>query len=66
MTPMEIRALRQRLKMTQAEFAARVGVGVKAVNNWEGGKVEPRRLALLRLNQIQRQVDMPAAVGVEV
>jgi len=38
-------ALRQRLNMTQEEFAHAIGVTVSTVNRWENGHVEPSRLA---------------------
>lgn len=45
------RAIRAAARMTQAEFAARIGVPVETVRNWEQGKRSPRgpARALLRL-----------------
>ena len=37
-----VRALRQRLGLTQAEFAARLVVPVETIRNWEQGKRLPR------------------------
>ena len=40
-----ISAFRQRLSMTQEEFAHAIGVTVSTVNRWENGHIEPSRLA---------------------
>jgi putative transcriptional regulator len=39
---MPVRALRQRLGLTQAEFAARLAVPIETIRNWEQGKRLPR------------------------
>src|SRR4051812_39190958 len=36
------RDLRQRARLTQTEFAARLGVPVETIRNWEQGKRMPR------------------------
>jgi transcriptional regulator with XRE-family HTH domain len=41
MTPQEIRALRERLHLTQEVFARILGVSFATVNRWENGKTEP-------------------------
>jgi putative transcriptional regulator len=45
------RNIRARTRLTQAEFAARIGVPIETVRNWEQGKRSPRgpARALLRL-----------------
>ena len=40
--PPEVRALRRRARLTQQEFAARLGVPVETIRNWEQGKRMPR------------------------
>ncbi len=35
-------SLRQRLNLSQAEFAARIGVRQQTVSEWETGKYRPR------------------------
>ena len=40
--PVEVRDLRRRAKLTQQEFAARLGVPVETIRNWEQGKRAPR------------------------
>ncbi len=42
---MNIKKLRKSLKMTQAEFALRVGVAEYTVRRWEKGTHQPSRLA---------------------
>lgn len=41
MTPQGIRALRERLHLTQEVFARILGVSFATVNRWENGKTEP-------------------------
>jgi putative transcriptional regulator len=38
----EVRDLRRRAQLTQQEFAARLGVPVETIRNWEQGKRAPR------------------------
>ena len=47
----QIRNLRQRLGLTQEEFAHRLGVTLCTVNRWENNKSEPSRLAQLQLEK---------------
>lgn len=57
MTPATIRALRQRLGLNQIDFAKRLGVSVRSINNWEAGDTVPRSRAHLdRLEQTMRTV----------
>ena len=39
---LEVRDLRRRARLTQQEFAARLGVPVETIRNWEQGKRAPR------------------------
>ncbi len=39
---LEVRDLRRRAQLTQQEFAARLGVPVETIRNWEQGKRAPR------------------------
>ena len=38
----EVRDLRRRAQLTQTEFAAKLGVPVETIRNWEQGKRTPR------------------------
>lgn len=54
-TPDEIRSIRKSAKMTQAIFAACIGVTTKSVEAWEGGRSTPdgaarRTLGMVRNN----------------
>ena len=40
--PTAVRDLRRRAQLTQMEFAARLGVPVETIRNWEQGKRAPR------------------------
>jgi len=40
--PPSVRDLRRRARLTQQEFAARLGVPVETIRNWEQGKRMPR------------------------
>jgi putative transcriptional regulator len=55
----DVAALRKRLKMSQAAFAARFGLDVSAVHAWEQGRRQPDRAARVLLTVIDRE---PAAV----
>ena len=52
--PQWIKAIRTRMGLTQEQFAAVIGVTFATVNRWEAGKTNPSRLALMRLDEIQR------------
>ena len=49
--PPDIKAIRKRLKVTQARFAAMIGVSLRTLQNWEQGRRQPHgpAKALLRI-----------------
>lgn len=51
-TPDDIRAIRQRLDITQRELADRLGVSVNTISNWETGRSSPRRRSLEMLRSL--------------
>ena len=51
----DVKAIRSRLGLTQAEFAARFGFDVRAVENWEQGRRRPERPARAFLRVIERE-----------
>jgi putative transcriptional regulator len=56
-TPPAVRDLRRRARLTQQEFAARLGVPVETIRNWEQGKRMPRGPARALLAVIARAPD---------
>jgi putative transcriptional regulator len=56
--PVEVRDLRRRAKLTQQEFAARLGVPVETIRNWEQGKRAPRGPARALLAVIAHSPEM--------
>jgi putative transcriptional regulator len=56
------RGVRARTKLTQAEFASRIGVPIETVRNWEQGKRSPRGPARALLKVIEKAPDVAFAV----
>jgi putative transcriptional regulator len=56
------RGIRARSGLTQAEFAARIGVPLETVRNWEQGKRSPRGPARALLKLIDKAPDVAFAV----
>jgi putative transcriptional regulator len=56
------RDVRARTKLTQTEFAARIGVPLETVRNWEQGKRSPRGPARALLKLIEKVPDVAFAV----
>ena len=56
------RGVRARTKLTQAEFAARIGVPIETVRNWEQGKRSPRGPARALLKVIDEVPEVAFAV----
>jgi putative transcriptional regulator len=58
------KGIRARTRLTQAEFAARIGVPIETVRNWEQGKRSPRGPARALLKLIDSAPDLAfAALG---
>lgn len=57
-SPVEVRDLRRRAQLTQQQFAARLGVPVETIRNWEQGKRAPRGPARALLAVIAHAPDM--------
>jgi putative transcriptional regulator len=53
-----VRDLRLRARLTQAEFASRLGVPLETIRNWEQGKRSPRGPARALLTVIAHEPDM--------
>ncbi|MEX0751629.1 MAG: helix-turn-helix domain-containing protein, partial [Xanthobacteraceae bacterium] len=52
------RRVRAATKLTQADFAARIGVPIETVRNWEQGKRSPRGPARALLKLIEQAPDL--------
>ena len=55
MTGSEIRTLRRSLKLTQREFAKKLGVAQNTVARWETDQVKPSPLAVIRIGELQKK-----------
>jgi putative transcriptional regulator len=55
------RDIRARTRLTQAEFAARIGVPIETVRNWEQGKRAPRGPARALLRVIETAPELAFA-----
>jgi putative transcriptional regulator len=53
----DVSALRQRMGMTQEQFAARFGFSVATLRHWERGDRSPHGASLVLLNVIKRAPD---------
>lgn len=51
----DVKAIRARLGLSQADFAIRFGFDVRAIENWEQGRREPERTARALLRVIERE-----------
>ena len=56
------KGVRARTRLTQAEFAARIGVPIETVRNWEQGKRSPRGPARALLKVIDKAPHLAFAV----
>lgn len=53
--PVDVKALRTRLGLNQPEFAARFGLSVGTLRDWEQGRSQPDRPAQTLLRVIERE-----------
>ncbi|KKN31139.1 hypothetical protein LCGC14_0827130 [marine sediment metagenome] len=49
---MTTKQLRERLKLSQDQFAARLRVAPYSVRRWESGKCKPGTLSLMRIKEV--------------
>ena len=56
------RGVRAQTKLTQAEFASKIGVPIETVRNWEQGKRSPRGPARALLKLIEKAPQVAFAV----
>jgi putative transcriptional regulator len=57
--PKLIKELRERLGLTQEQFAQRVGVTFSSVNHWENGKRMPQPFLVKRLLELKEELGSP-------
>ncbi len=51
-----VRETRQRLELSQAKFAVRLGVSFQSVNRWENGRTKPLPIALKQIEHLLHQM----------
>jgi putative transcriptional regulator len=63
--PADVKSVRAKLELTQAEFAMMIGVSVATLRNWEQGRRRPEgpALALLRVAATEPQAVARALEG---
>lgn len=54
-----IRETRQLLRLSQAKFAAKLGVSFHSVNRWENGRTHPLPIALKQVEGLLHQLGKP-------
>lgn len=55
--PALVKSLRERLRLTQEQFAQRIGVTYSTVNHWENGKRVPLPFLVRRLLEMKEELD---------
>ncbi len=51
-----VRDLRREMRLTQEQFAARLGVTFPTINRWENGRATPSPLAMEKINLMLSQL----------
>lgn len=54
--PALVKELRERLHLTQEQFAQKVGVTYSTVNHWENGKRIPQPFLVRRLLELKEEI----------
>ncbi len=54
-----VRETRQHLELSQAKFAAKLGVSFQSVNRWENGRTKPLPIALKQIEYLLHQMGDP-------
>ena len=52
---MNVKAIREKMGITQAELARRMGVAYQTVNRWEKNRTQPSRMAQRLLKEINKE-----------
>jgi DNA-binding transcriptional regulator YiaG len=59
MSPDDVKALRERMQLGRAEFAARIPVDKRTVRRWENNEVAPSPLAAQMLQRLLEALESP-------
>jgi DNA-binding transcriptional regulator YiaG len=51
-----VRETRQRLELSQAKFAVKLGVSFQSINRWENGRTKPLPIALKQIEYLLHQM----------
>ena len=54
--PRLIREIRDRTRLTQEKFAAKLGVTFPTINRWENGRAKPSPLAMQKIEELLRSM----------
>ena len=54
-TPVDVKAIRKKVAMSQAEFASAFGISLATLRHWERGDRKPRGPALVLLNVVAKE-----------
>lgn len=54
-TPLDVKAIRTKIGMTQNEFASAFGISVGTLRHWEQGSRKPHGPALVLLNVVAKE-----------
>ena len=55
LSKINVKALRERTSLTQAEFSEMIGVSIRTLQNWEQGRREPEGPAKALLRVVERE-----------
>lgn len=55
---MDIKAIREKLRLTQEELAHKLGVSWGTVARWEGGKSKPSKLAQKAIEDLLKEQEI--------
>ena len=62
-SPVDIKALRKRLGMTQSEFSAKFAFNPRTLQDWEQGRAKPDTAVLAYLNIIDKRPKIIEEIG---
>lgn len=57
MSPEQIKTMRQDMKLSQEDFAHKLGVTYGTVNRWENGGYKPSKMAIQRIKEVKDEYE---------